>query len=101
MAAASSPSSLERHLLDELRLSGDYERLAARADSKRAALAAPDAELARSPTAIEFRLWFFAERLRRPLPDDMDSLARELGFEKLADFDSALRREWIYLHPKV
>jgi len=91
---------LERYLLDELRLSGDYARLAARAESKRRTLLArSQGEIgipAQRPSAFELRVWHFSQRLGQPMPDDMDVFARELGFEKLADFDSALFREWIY-----
>ena len=98
--ARSSAPALERYLLDELRLSGDYERLAARAERKhRALLPRGPADLgipAQGPSAFELRVWHFSQRLRQPMPDDMKLFARELGFEKLADFDSALFREWIY-----
>jgi hypothetical protein len=30
------------------------------------------------------------------LPDDVDAAARELGFADRAEFDRALRREWLY-----
>ena len=42
------------------------------------------------------RAWYFEQRLGRPLPDDIDAAARELGFADRADFDRALRREWLY-----
>ena len=87
-------------LLDELRLRNDFARLAARARDKQALLeaqgldhpSAEDARLARR----RLRAWYFEQRLGRPLPDDIDAAARELGFEDRADFDRALRREWLY-----
>ena len=42
------------------------------------------------------RAWYFERRLDQPLPDDIDAAARELGFADRADFDRALRREWLY-----
>ena len=54
---------------------------------------ADDAHLA-PPAAL--RAWYFEQRLGRPLPDDIDAAARELGFADRADFDRALRREWLY-----
>ena len=35
------------------------------------------------------RAWYFEQRLGRPLPDDIDAAARELGFVDRADFDRA------------
>jgi hypothetical protein len=98
-------ASLGGLLLDELRLSGTYEPLAARAQKKQTALDAQRVGGAeggtRGPTAIELRLWFFEQRLRRPMPDDVVAFARHQGFADLADFDGALRREWLYFHTKV
>ena len=98
-------SSLERLLLDELRLSGAYEHLAARAQKKQSALGAQSVHSADSgalaPTAIGLRLWFFEQRLHRSMPDDLAAFARDQGFADLADFDGALRREWMYFHTKA
>jgi hypothetical protein len=87
-------------LLDELRLRNEFARFAARACDKQAALEAhgldhprADAQLA-PPTVL--RAWYFEQRLHRPLPDDIDAAARELGFADGADLDRALRREWLY-----
>jgi hypothetical protein len=100
-AVGLSGSSLDGHLLDELRLSGAYERLAERARQKKDVLARHGIDgtegHASGPNPAELRLWFFEQRLGRPLPDDMDAFTRELGFAERADFDSALRREWLYL----
>ena len=46
------------------------------------------------------RAWYFEQRLGRPLPDDIDAAARELGFADRADLDRALRREWVYLETR-
>lgn len=103
--AAFSGPSLDCHLLDELRLSDTYERLATRAQQKRDVLAAHGVDGAEAgvsgPNAVELRLWFFDERLRRPVPDDMAAYARGLGFADMAEFDGAVRREWIYLYTKI
>jgi hypothetical protein len=88
-------------LLDELRLRNEFTRLAARAGAKQATLDAhgmgdlilPDAHAAPPPA---LRAWYFERRLGRPLPDDIDAAARELGFADRADLDRALRREWLY-----
>jgi hypothetical protein len=46
------------------------------------------------------RAWFFERRLGQSLPDDIDAAAREFGFADGADFDRALRREWLYTRSK-
>jgi hypothetical protein len=101
IAVGLSGSSLDSQLLDELRLSGAYERLAERARQKKDVLARHGMNgsegRASGPNPAELRLWFFEQRLGRPLPDDMDAFTRELGFAERADFDSALHREWLYL----
>ena len=101
VARLSGPA-LDRNLLDELRLSGTYGRLAERARQKKQVLAARgmdgvEADVS-GPNAAELRLWFFEQRLGRPVPDDMDTYLSDLGIETSADFDSAVRREWLYLH---
>ena len=72
-----SSAALEPYILDELRLSGAYERLVERARRKSDALAGR----ARAPSAsqtLALRLWYFEHRLRRPLPDDVEDFARRL-----------------------
>jgi hypothetical protein len=91
-------------LLDELRLRNDFERFSARARDKQQILEAqgldhPRADAQLAPPAV-LRAWYFEQRLGRPLPDDIDAAARELGFERRADFDRALRREWLYCAQK-
>jgi hypothetical protein len=93
--------SLEGHMLDELRLDGAYERLAARAQEKQAALAEHGIDVAAAPDGMELRLWYFARRVGRPMPEDLGAFVRELGFSDVADFDSALRREWLYSRTKM
>jgi hypothetical protein len=88
-------------LLDELRMRNDFARLADRARDKEAALATqglnhPDAEDPRLAPSVTLRAWYFEHRLGQPLPDDIDAAAREIGFEDRADFDRALRREWLF-----
>jgi hypothetical protein len=95
-----SRGALEPFLLDELRLVGAYERLAERARKKRDALGALEGSLKNGfpeSYAIALRLWFFEQRLRRPLPDDVEDSARRLGFANAASLDAALRRERLFL----
>jgi hypothetical protein len=93
--------ALRDALLDELRLRNDFTRFAERARAKQASLEAqgldhPGADGAQSPPPAALRAWYFEQRLNRPLPDDPDVAARELGFANRADLDRALRREWLF-----
>jgi hypothetical protein len=100
IAALATPS-LSNGLLDELRLRNEFARFAERARDKQAALEAygmndpmmDDAQGAPPPAR---RAWYFERRLGRPMPDDIDAAARELGFADRTDLDRALRREWLY-----
>ena len=60
----------------------------------------PDTRDARLASLAAVRAWYFEQRLGRPLPDDIDVAAREFGFDDRADFDRALRREWLYSRAK-
>jgi hypothetical protein len=96
-----SSVALEPRILNELRLSGAYERLVERARRKSDLLAAMPAGRAGAPSgsqALALRLWYFERRLRRPLPDDVEDFARRLGFTDVADFDAALLRERLCLN---
>lgn len=89
--------SFDVALLDELRLEGNYERLAERAEQKRQALTGIEASMEgeAGPSALQLRHWYFS-CLDRPVPDDVEAFAREFGFAELRAFDIALRREWVY-----
>ena len=98
---ALTTSALPGQLLDELRLRNDFCRFAERARSKQEFLEAhgldhPDTGDAHLAPPAVVRAWYFERRLHQPLPDDIDAAARELGFADRADFDRALRREWLY-----
>ena len=93
-------SSLEPYILDELRMTGAYERLAERARRKAAVLTASFAGSVGAPSGsrtVALRLWYFEQRLRLALPDDVEDFARRLGFAHAEDFDTALLRERMYL----
>jgi hypothetical protein len=92
---------IDGFLVDEMRLSGAYERLADRAQEKVDSLGEqrPD-DPAHSPLsgpgATQLRMWFFEDRLGRPMPDDVEAAARALGLASAAELDRALWREWMY-----
>jgi hypothetical protein len=87
-------------LPEQLRLSGDYPRLAARAIAKDRLLTSLGLKNA---TLKEWNLtegqllhWYFDELLRQPLPDDPNRYARDLGFTSLDAFIRALLKEHLY-----
>jgi hypothetical protein len=97
--------TLHDALLDELRLRDHFTRFAERARDKQVLLEGqgldhPGADGAQSPAAA-LRAWYFEQCLNRPLPDDIDAAARELGFANRADLDRALRREWLYCRARA
>ena len=87
-------------LLDELRLRGDYARLAQRARRKQKLLCALGLDQPRPEDVgvlpVQLLAWYRETRLGRPLTDDVEAAARELGFANRADLYRALLREWLY-----
>jgi hypothetical protein len=91
---------LDDRLLDDLRLHGDYPRLAARARAKQEALATQGLDEPRPEevgvTPATLLAWYFEHRLGEPLPDDVEAAARARGFADRGHFYRALLREWLY-----
>jgi hypothetical protein len=85
------PEALGEFLAD-LRLSGEYPRLAARARAKLGYDAAPGAP-AEEQAAIQ---WYFAERRGAAVPDDLAGYARSCGFADEQAFLTAVRHEYRY-----
>jgi hypothetical protein len=91
-----------RLLLDELRWSGDYERLAARARDKER-IVKPVGQAGRAPQLpdlMALRLWLFEQRQNSLLPEDIEGFAREMGFAGVEELDDALRDEWLFTSQK-
>ncbi len=89
-------ADLDRDILDHLRCSGAYGRLAARARDKRQALARsrsadPPAE---SPLGLRALVWYFEGCLGMEIPADLDAYARGIGFADKAAFLRAVWREY-------
>ena len=90
-----------RRLPDQLHMSGEYDRLVARANDKRRVLEAAalydlspeDAGLSEA----DLMRWYFEERLRRAVPSDLRRYARDAGFDGAASFKRAVLREFCYL----
>ena len=88
------------YLPEQLRLSGEYPRLVARALAKdrlleSAGLKNPSLENA-NLTENQLLHWYFEELLHRPVPDDVGSYARELGFVSPDAFRRTLLKEYLY-----
>jgi hypothetical protein len=104
--SAGSSHSIGPFLLDELRLSGAFDRLANRARQKADALSDQRADDSGvppvfGPDAMQLRMWFFEHRLGLPMPDDPEEFAHRLGLSSAAEFDRALWREWMYSRQEV
>jgi len=87
-------------LLEQLRLSGDYPRLAARAMEKERLLESlglknPCLKHA-NLTENQLLRWFFEEILAQPVPDDTSTYRRSLGFVNDDAFRRALLKEYLY-----
>ncbi len=85
------PEALGEFLAD-LRLSGEYPQLAARARAKLGYDAIPGAP-AEEQAAIQ---WYFAERRGAAVPDDLVGYARSCGFADEQAFLTAVRHEYRY-----
>ena len=96
---ALSGARAEAHLLDELRLRGEYARYAERAQAKERSLLAAgfyENEID-DPTKLRVALWYFEKRLGIPVPDDIARYAVEVGFSDIESFYRALWREWVHV----
>ncbi len=89
------------YLLDQLRASGDYARLAQRAQSKQRRLAETGME---DPSPADAGLdadalmaWYFEERAGRPVPLDLRGYSRELGLENRLALERLAAREYCYV----
>ena len=89
-------------MVDQLRVSGDYPRLTARARDKQQALAARGLEDAGAADAgldlVELLRWYFEDRLGRPVPHDLNDYCRTYGIASLAELERTLGREFCYLN---
>lgn len=80
-----------RATLDQLRLSGDYPRLARRAAEKLERAAEVPRE---EPTEAEVVRWYYEERLGVPVPADLAEEARRLDLPHREVWIEILRREY-------
>jgi hypothetical protein len=92
MAARNEAARLAIRIADQLRLSGDFERLAARARNKAERL--KGRKPLNSPRHLLLERHF--QRLDRELPGDIDVYAAELGLPNTGEFHRLLQNEDIY-----
>jgi hypothetical protein len=100
-ARPSTRHMARQHLVDHLRASGEYGRHLERAESKARRLA----ELGLGAPSLadagmtEERLWqwYFGERLRMPVPANLEAFAELAGFSGKDDMRGALLREVCFL----
>src|SRR5262249_53144395 len=87
------------HVLDQLRLAGDYEQYAARARAKQRVLAESAVDHSHVDEWTRFRLtvWYFEKRLGSTIPDDISAYATGIGFADLDAFYRALAGEHRYV----
>jgi hypothetical protein len=87
-------------LMDALRSTGDYVRLAARASDKQHSLEARNVEdwgLADAGlTEEELHRWYFEGCLGRPVAADVVAFARRQGFRDIRAFRRTILREFLY-----
>jgi hypothetical protein len=79
---------------------GLFERLRARAEHKRAAVAAlvelPDVEEFSELQLLELRDWYFSRVANADMPDDLERWVREAGYSGVAELHRALFAEYLY-----
>ena len=79
------------HLLDDLRLKGEYAWLVARAKAKQEYDGRPGEE---EQVALK---WYFAQRRAAAVPDDLTGYAQSCGFGDEQAFRTAIWREYRYV----
>jgi len=88
------------YLPEQLRLSGDYPRLAARATRKDRVLQSIRTQNPRLESiGLTYRgllEWYFEKVLGQPVPGDVDKYTRDLGFASPDAFRRALLKEYLY-----
>ncbi|MFW8635149.1 TfuA-like protein [Cribrihabitans pelagius] len=98
-AGALAGADLGPHLLAELRLSGGYAALAARAEAKRRAAQATGADPPLDPAGQQALLiWFFEELWDLDLPPDLEAYAAGLGLADRPALCRLIAEEYRFRH---
>ncbi len=89
---------LEPHLLAELRWSGDYSVLKARADAKAQMMHETNASNQEFsvPEWLQMPIWYFEELLGRGVPEDLDVYANSVGLAGRKELMELIRTEFLY-----
>jgi hypothetical protein len=89
---------LTRAMLDHLRLSGQYQRLANRVRAKARILG--DSSVARAvpegPDLAAALAWYFEQRLGQPIPHKVEIYARMAGWSDYEDLVSAIWQDYLF-----
>ncbi|MDP5217179.1 TfuA-like protein [Ruegeria sp. 2205SS24-7] len=87
---------LEPHMLSAMRWAGNYTDLKARAQAKKAALRGVENGAFAGHDRLRLLIWYFEERLRQPVPEDLDEHAQTLGLADREEFCTLVAREFLY-----
>lgn len=96
-AASASDRGIAGHVIAELQFAGTYSVLARRAREKQELIGSDGLRQAGHRLHVmQARLWYFEDRLGRPLPDDLVEYAEEAGFADVDALDHAILREFAF-----
>ncbi|MGH8618457.1 MAG: TfuA-like protein [Burkholderiales bacterium] len=91
---------VERQMLAQIRASGEFERLRARAEDKRARLASrrdlPAMTEFSDLKLLELRDWYFSQVLQGDMPDDLEGWLQSAGYADPPQFHGAVFHEFVY-----
>lgn len=92
---------LDARMLASLDQAGDLAALQRRAQDKAQRLTGPRPRAAELDEVERLQLmdWYFAQRLNREMPVDIDAYADALGCERTEAFHELVWREYLYAHP--
>ncbi len=92
---------VDRHVVDDLRMTGDYVRVSERALDKQSLLAMHGlGEPSQSDAGIgeaELLAWYFEKAMGVPIPVDPESFLPEIGVPSLAALRREALREYLYV----
>jgi len=95
-----APETLARHIIAELKWSGDFASLRRRALDKARVLgdSGPvETEPGQAQSShLNLVVWYFEQRLDRPIPADLDIYARSVGLGTRQELYRVLEREYLY-----
>jgi hypothetical protein len=94
------PLIVERQILSRIRASGEYAKLLARAQDKRARLSQqtdlPRAEDFSELQLLQLRDWYFSKLAGKDMPDELDKYVRDSGYPDAMRFHEAIFAEYVY-----